>query len=148
MGAQESTTSGSCAAGALGSEAYLLGFGTDHGTVIAASAWDEPHEVKAVRPADPRSYEALCHQSGLQPSSFRSGTRSGRLREELMAVRLERAIGVIYRPETELQSHYFPASLPRQFDEWVWFDETHRPPSAPARGRRRQGLPTTYPFGV
>ena len=65
---------------------------------------------------------------------------------ELETPRLERAIGVIYRPETELQSHYFQAVLPLQFDEYVWFDETHavRALAVPAG----QGMPDTYPFGV
>jgi erythromycin esterase-like protein len=60
---------------------------------------------------------------------------------------LERAIGVVYRPETELASHYFQAVLPAQFDEYVWFDETHAVTplgyAAPARG-----MPDTYPFGL
>jgi erythromycin esterase-like protein len=68
------------------------------------------------------------------------------VREELLPPRLERAIGVVYRPETELQSHYFQASLPRQFDEYVWFDRssavTPLPSALPA------GVPDTYPFGV
>ena len=148
MGARGEHNIGQLCRGALGSKAYLLGFGTDHGTVIAASAWDEPHQVKAVRPADPRSYEALCHQSGLRAFllPLRNPARDA-LREELMTVRLERAIGVIYRPETELQSHYFAASLPRQFDEWVWFDETAALQPLGA-GAPQPGLPDTYPFGL
>ena len=60
--------------------------------------------------------------------------------------RLERAIGVIYRPETELASHYFQADLPRQFDEYVWFDDTHA--VTPLDTAEIKGLPDTYPFGV
>jgi protein-L-isoaspartate(D-aspartate) O-methyltransferase len=60
--------------------------------------------------------------------------------------RLERAIGVIYRPETERQSHYFQALLTRQFDEYIWFDETHA--VKPFDTSVMQGLPDTYPFGV
>ena len=148
MGARGEHNVGQLCRGALGPKAYLLGFGTDHGTVIAASAWDEPHEVKAVRPSDPRSYEALCHQSALPAFllPLRNPARDA-LREELMAVRLERAIGVIYRPETELQSHYFAASLPRQFDEWVWFDETNALQPL-GTGSPQPGLPETYPFGL
>ncbi len=63
-----------------------------------------------------------------------------------MEERLERAIGVIYRPETELQSHYFQASLPRQFDEYVWFDETEA--VTPLRDEDLEGVPETFPFGV
>ena len=60
--------------------------------------------------------------------------------------RLERAIGVIYRPETEFQSHYFEAELPRQFDEYVWFDTTTA--VAPFMTRQIKGFPETYPFGL
>jgi protein-L-isoaspartate(D-aspartate) O-methyltransferase len=60
--------------------------------------------------------------------------------------RLERAIGVIYRPETELQSHYFQARLPRQFDEYVWFDQTAA--VTPLQTKELEGLPDTYPFGL
>jgi protein-L-isoaspartate(D-aspartate) O-methyltransferase len=107
-------------------DAYLIGFGTDHGTVAAATEWDGPMEVKRVRSAHADSYERLCHDAGsaafLLP--VRGSAADGRLRDELLTPRLERAIGVIYRPETELLSHYFEAVLPRQFDEWIWFDET------------------------
>jgi protein-L-isoaspartate(D-aspartate) O-methyltransferase len=148
MGARGEHNVGQLCRRALGPKAYLLGFGTDHGTVIAASAWDEPSEVKTVRPADPRSYEALCHQSALPAFllPLRTPARDA-VREELLAVRLERAIGVIYRPETELQSHYFAASLPRQFDEWVWFDETNALQPL-GTGVPQRGLPETYPFGL
>jgi erythromycin esterase-like protein len=60
--------------------------------------------------------------------------------------RLERAIGVIYRPETELASHYFDASLPKQFDGYVWFEETRA--VTPLSAIEREGLPETYPFGL
>jgi protein-L-isoaspartate(D-aspartate) O-methyltransferase len=128
-------------------EAYIVGFGTDHGTVAAASLWGGPMERKRVRPAHELSYEALCHESGLP--AFLLHLREPRrpsIRDELMSPRLERAIGVIYRPETELASHYFEASLPRQFDEYVWIDETRAveplETSAPA------GEPDTFPFGL
>ncbi|MGB8326485.1 MAG: erythromycin esterase family protein, partial [Steroidobacteraceae bacterium] len=68
------------------------------------------------------------------------------LRDELTAPRLERAIGVIYRPETELQSHYFRAELPRQFDEYIWFDHTRA--VAPLETQELEGMPDTYPFGL
>ena len=67
-------------------------------------------------------------------------------RSELEAARLERAIGVIYRPETELQSHYFQASLPHQFDEYVWFDRTTA--VTPLGAPHLVGVPDTYPFGI
>jgi protein-L-isoaspartate(D-aspartate) O-methyltransferase len=149
MGAEGEHTLGQLCRARLGPDAVrLVGFGTDHGTVIAASGWGEPHEVKRVRPADPRSYEGLCHRAQIPGFvlSLRQ-TRREVLRDELTAPRLERAIGVIYRPETELQSHYFRASLPRQFDEWIWFDRTTalRPLGS---GRAEAGLPETYPFGL
>ena len=68
------------------------------------------------------------------------------LRRALTEPRLERAIGVIYRPETELASHYFHAVLPHQFDEWVWIDETRA--VRPLETRRLAGMPETYPFGL
>ena len=64
----------------------------------------------------------------------------------LMKPRLERAIGVIYRPESELASHYFEAVLPRQFDEYIWFDETRA--VTPLKTHELKGFPETYPFGV
>ena len=132
---------------AFGDAAYLIGFGTDHGTVAAAHDWDGPVEVMQVRPAHAGSYEHLCHASGvcafLLP--LREPLRED-VRAELCAERLERAIGVIYRPETELDSHYFYASLPRQFDEYVWIDETCA--VTPLGPEHRAGLPETFPFGV
>jgi protein-L-isoaspartate(D-aspartate) O-methyltransferase len=131
----------------FGQQAALIGFGTDHGTVAAASDWDAPMEIKAVRTAHPDSYERLCRDSGVQRFllDLRKGQRSA-LRTELMHSRLERAIGVIYRPETELASHYFDARLPEQFDGYVWFDETRAVTPLPTECRA--GVPETYPFGL
>lgn len=131
----------------FGEQAYLVGFGTHSGTVAAASAWDGPMEIKTVRPALADSYEQLCHTTGL--ARFMLGLRghadlcgpAGQGRE-----RPERAIGVIYRPETELASHYFRASLPQQFDEYIWFDNTRA--VTPLDTAEVKGLPDTYPFGV
>ena len=104
---------------------YLIGFGTDHGTVAAASEWGGPMEVKQVQPSHIDSYERVCHE--VETDCFLlplTQPLQEITRDKLLAERLERAIGVIYRPETELQSHYFYASLPRQFDEYIWFDES------------------------
>jgi erythromycin esterase-like protein len=132
---------------AFGRDAYLVGFGTDHGTVAAASDWDEPMQVMTVRPAHPESYERLCHDTEIPAFLLALGAPARpEVREELEASRLERAIGVIYRPQTELQSHYFPASLSRQFDEYVWFDRTEA--VTPLAGPATAGLPDTYPFGL
>jgi protein-L-isoaspartate(D-aspartate) O-methyltransferase len=108
-----------------GDGVYVVGFGTDHGTVAAAHAWDEPMQRMRVRPARPDSYEHLCHASGVPAFllHLREPARAA-LRDELADPRLERAIGVVYRPDTELESHYFQAVLPVQFDEYIWFDET------------------------
>ncbi len=125
MGAGGQTNVGHLCREAFGPAAYLIGQGTDHGTVAAASNWDEAVEFMQVRPAHPESYESLFHQS--QVEAFFLPLREPRkpdLREELAAERLERAIGVVYRPETELASHYFQASLSNQFDEFIWCDRT------------------------
>lgn len=131
----------------FGEKAYLVGFGTHSGTVAAASEWDGPMEIKSVRPSLPHSYEQLCHATG--HARFMLGLRG---RGELCGPsglgkeRLERAIGVIYRPETEMASHYFRANLPQQFDEYVWFDNTSA--VTPLDTAEVKGLPDTYPFGV
>jgi protein-L-isoaspartate(D-aspartate) O-methyltransferase len=131
----------------FGDSAYLIGFGTDRGTVAAASNWDEPMQVMRILPSRPESYERLCHDSDVEAFglSLRHPRREA-VRDELEAPRLERAIGVIYRPETELQSHYFQASLPAQFDEYVWFDESRA--VTPLAVEPREGMPETYPFGL
>jgi protein-L-isoaspartate(D-aspartate) O-methyltransferase len=110
---------------AYGDDVYAIGQGTDHGTVAAASHWEGPMEIKRVRPALPDSYERLMHLTEME-SFFLPLTKSRhpQLVSALAQRRLERAIGVIYRPDTERASHYFDASLPQQFDEWIWFDET------------------------
>lgn len=131
----------------FGDAAYLVGFGTDHGTVAAASYWDGPMEVKTVQPSHADSYERVFH--GVDAPGVMLGLREPfdpDLNRELMEARLERAIGVIYRPETELASHYFQAVLPRQFDEYIWLDETHA--VTPLDVRKLEGVPDTYPFGV
>jgi protein-L-isoaspartate(D-aspartate) O-methyltransferase len=129
----------------FGDRAYLVGFGTDHGTVAAAHDWDGPMHVMSVRPSHPQSYERLCHESGVPAFCLPlRAPRRTEVRDELMPPRLERAIGVVYRPETEMQSHYFHAVLPRQFDEWIWFDETHA--VRPVTDAEARGLPRAHPF--
>jgi protein-L-isoaspartate(D-aspartate) O-methyltransferase len=131
----------------FGPRAYLVGFGTDHGTVAAARDWDEPMEIMTVRPAHPRSYERLCHDTEV-PAFFLALRDPARpeVRDELEAPRLERAIGVIYRPDTELASHYFSASLPSQFDEYVWFDRTSA--VTPLPGPEAEESPAAHPLGL
>jgi protein-L-isoaspartate(D-aspartate) O-methyltransferase len=130
----------------FGGDAYLIGFGTDHGVVAAAHDWDAPMERMRVRPAHPESYERLFHDAGVPAGlvHLREPDRD-ELREELMEPRLERAIGVVYRPDTELESHYFQAVLPAQFDEYVWFDATEAVSPVPVPDLE---LPEVHPFGA
>jgi erythromycin esterase-like protein len=106
-----------------GRDAILVGFSTYTGTVTAASDWDAPAERKHVRPALKDSYEALFHEVGV-PRFQLSLREESAMASALNEPRLERAIGVIYRPETERQSHYFYARLADQFDALLHFDQT------------------------
>ena len=101
--------------------------------------------IKAVVPSRPDSYEWVFRHTGIA-RSLTELREPGEVREALSQPRLERAIGVIYRPETELQSHYFEAVLPEQFDAYVWFEETTA--ITPLPTSRPHGVPETYPFGV
>ncbi len=125
----------------------LVGYTTSHGTVTAASDWGEPVELKRVRPALPGSYEDLFHELSLP--RFFLPLRDEPVRHLLLKPRLERAIGVIYRPETERQSHYFDASLSSQFDAVVHFDHTSavRPLEIGPRWTLPE-VPETFPTGV
>ena len=107
----------------LGEAAALVGFSTDHGTVTAAREWDGPAHRRHVRPALPGSYERLCHEAGI-PRFILPLRTDAELGSALAPERLERAIGVIYVPETERRSHYFRALLPQQFDFLIHIDET------------------------
>src|SRR5213079_1655956 len=127
-------------------EAALIGCGTHTGTVAAASDWGGAMELKRVRPSHRDSYERLCHDAAV-PRFLLDLGRDQALRRRLLEARLERFIGVIYRPDTELMSHYANASLPQQFDAFIWFDETWAvTPLAPEHSRA--GVPDTYPFGL
>ena len=130
----------------FGERCYAIGFGTDHGTVAAATDWDGPMEVKNVRPALNNSYEKLCHEAGVPRFMLALRDQASAPARGLMQPRLERAIGVIYRPGSELASHYFEAVLPRQFDEYIWFDQTAA--VTPFKTEELEGLPDTYPFGL
>jgi protein-L-isoaspartate(D-aspartate) O-methyltransferase len=124
-----------------------IGFGTDHGTVAAASRWDGPMEVKSVRPSHPQSYEHLFHRAGKRAFLLPlGGDADAAVSAELSRPRLERAIGVVYLPDRERFSHYFEAQLSRQFDEYVWFDRTSA--VQPLATKTLEGVPETYPFGL
>ncbi|HEY8259323.1 MAG TPA: erythromycin esterase family protein [Gemmatimonadales bacterium] len=129
-----------------GDQAVLVGFTTYTGTVTAASDWDAPVERKHVRPALSGSYEALFHDCG-QGNFFLDLRSRSAASEALADQRLERAIGVIYRPETERQSHYFHASLSGQFDAVFHYDHTRavEPLDRTAIWDRGQEMPETYP---
>jgi erythromycin esterase-like protein len=131
-----------------GAKARLIGFGTHTGTVAAADDWDDPMKVKAVNPSLPGSYERAAHNSNLPRFmlDLREEEVGRELKEALMEPKLERFIGVIYRPETERWSHYSECILPRQFDAYVWFDETKA--VNPLPGEQRPGDEETYPFGL
>lgn len=156
MGAQGEHNVGQLVREHYGDAAYLVGFGTDRGTVAAASHWGGEMERKQVRPALAGSYERLCHDTAIanfflplrEDDSRAAGRREvrERVRSVLSTPRLERAIGVIYRPETERQSHYFQADLPEQFDEYVFIDETTAVDALPVQPSGR--APDTFPFGL
>ncbi len=108
-----------------GENAYLIGFGTDHGTVAAATKWGKPMKVMQVRPSHSDSYERLCHE--VKTENFLLPLREPiqkLLRKTLLTERMQRAIGTTYDPEDELNKHYIYVSLPKQFDEYIWFDKT------------------------
>ena len=131
----------------FGKDAVLIGFTTHHGTVTAASDWGAPAERKNVRPAPRGSYEALFHETGLPWFwiDLRGAGQIGVLQQR----RIERAIGVIYRPESERLSHYFHARLPEQFDAIIHIDETQAVEPLERTSIWEEGeLPETYPFKV
>ena len=131
-----------------GDDAILIGFTTFEGTVTAASNWDGPAERKRVRPALKNSYEALFHEVNIPRFllTFRGTDHAAAaLREPL----LERAIGVIYRPETERASHYFQARLSAQFDAVIHFDETRAVEPLEVTAEWKTGeVPETFPTGI
>ena len=146
MGWEGEFNIGELAKTAHGDAAVLIGFGTDRGTVAAADDWDAPMRIMDVRPARPDSHEALFREAGL-PRSLTDLREAQALREALAQPRLERAIGVVYRPDTERVSHYFDAVLPEQFDAYVWFEET-RAVTPLALKPAGAGEDLTYPSGL
>jgi erythromycin esterase-like protein len=124
-----------------GEETFSVGFTTYRGTVTAASDWGGPAERKSVRRALDGSWEQHFHERGLP--AFLLDTR------DLDARRLERAIGVVYRPETERISHYFHARLAEQFDAVLHIDTTRATEPLERTSEWIAGeLPETYPTGV
>ena len=145
MGWQGEFNIGELCRTAYGEAAALIGFGTDRGTVAAADDWGDPMQIKTVLPAR-RGLLRTCFSGTGIPRSLTDCARTRSVREALSKPRLERAIGVVYRPETEFYSHYFEAVLPEQFDAYLWFEETHAVTPLPTG--RPHGAPDTYPFGL
>lgn len=152
MGDEGELNVGQLARERWGRDAFLIGFTTNDGTVTAANEWDAPAVKMSVRPALEGSHERLLHEF-----SRRSGRKSfvvlpdedGRLPAILRKYRLERAIGVIYRPQTERASHYFRARLADQFDALVHVDRTSAvEPFDPWSELTHDDAPETYPFAV
>ncbi|WP_207477795.1 erythromycin esterase family protein [Arenibaculum pallidiluteum] len=133
-----------------GQDAVLVGFGTHTGTVAAADDWDEPMEVMRVLPSRPDSIERPFHDAGIPRLwlDLRPGApeQDPGLIEALAKPRIERFIGVVYRPGTERWSHYVEARLSRQFDHYVFFDETSA--VTPLPGPEEPGAEETFPFGL
>jgi len=133
---------------AFGREAVLIGMTTDRGEVAAADNWDEPMQIKQVLASRPDSWERLFLQAG-HPASLTvwRDDNCRELRQALARPRLERAIGVIYRPQTERQSHYFRAILAEQFDALLWLEQTTAVTPIGPREMDETTVPDTYPFG-
>ncbi len=129
-----------------GTQARLIGFSTHTGTVTAASNWDEPAQRKRVRPSLAGSFERLFHDVGI--GRFQLYLGAAAVRQVLTLPRLERAIGVIYRPESERGSHYFHAHLPQQFDAILHVDDTHALEPLERWSLGEADLPETYPSAL
>lgn len=145
MGAQGELNVGQLVRQRYGDDTLSIGFSTYTGTVTAAHDWDQPARRRTVRPGLPGSWEELLHTTGEGDFLF-DIPKSGKLADDLRHPRLQRAIGVIYRPDSELASHYFETNLMRQFDEYIWIERTHA--IAPLEAQAVDGLPDTYPFGL
>jgi len=131
-----------------GHEAVLIGFTTYTGTVTAASDWGGPAERKRVRPGMPGSYEALFHDAAI-PAFLLTLPRGTPVSMGLAETMWERAIGVIYRPESELASHYFHARLSDQFDAVIHVDQTRAVEPLEPTSEWGIGEPAeTFPSGV
>lgn len=129
-----------------GRDAYLLGFTTHAGTVTAARGWGEPAERRKVRPSLDGSYERLFHDAGIPRFTVRLDAQP--VRAALSSARLERAIGVVYSPESERASHYFYARLPDQFDAVIHIDMSTALTPLEPWPYEESDLPETYPVGV
>jgi erythromycin esterase-like protein len=146
MASQGELNLGELARDKFGTRCRNIGFTTHTGTVTAASGWDGPAQHMRVRPSMRDSYERLFHDTGIPAFALRLHDRG--VREALNVSRIERAIGVIYRPDTERLSHYFTARLAQQFDVVIHIDETRALEPLEIWARHEVDLPETYPTGV
>ena len=132
----------------FGNQCVNIGFTTYAGTVMAASEWDGPAERKTVRPGLPGSYEKLFHEVQ-HPRFWLEFRKYPEVAARLRAEALERAIGVIYRPETERLSHYFHARLSDQFDAVLHFDHTRAVEPLERSAEWQAGeVEETFPSGI
>ncbi|HDS1680336.1 TPA: erythromycin esterase family protein [Pseudomonas putida] len=135
---------------AFGRDAVLIGMATDCGQVAAADDWDGDMQIKQIRPSRSDSWEHQFRLAGVPAclSDWRDPQRK-ELRHVLSTVLLERAIGVIYRPESERLSHYFESVLAEQFDALLWFEQTSPVTALPLpKQQHLEPEDETYPFGV
>jgi erythromycin esterase-like protein len=147
MGARGELNVGQLARQRYGNESVLVGFTTFDGTVTAATDWGDPAERKRVRAALADSHEAFLHEN--RATRFWLDTAQPAVHDALSVPRLERAIGVIYRPQTERGSHYFPARLGEQFDAVIHLDHTRALEPLERRSVWDQGEPPeTFPSGI
>lgn len=125
---------------------FLVGFGSHHGTVIAAEAWDAPMQVMGVPDAAEGSWEDVLHRTGKE--SLLMLLRDVRDRELFEEERGHRAIGVVYNPERERYGNYVPTNLPRRYDAFFFVDETRALHPLHIKAREEALIPETYPWGL
>lgn len=134
-----------------GKSCYQIGFGTHYGTVAAANNWGSKMEVMKVNESLKGSFENLCHQTQIENFTLPLSNRDKeeKLQTLLSSPKLERAIGVVYRPKTERQSHYFKAALSSQFDEYIWINKTSAvTPITTAHAHALPELVDVHPFSL
>jgi erythromycin esterase-like protein len=129
-----------------GDDALLIGFGTDRGTVTAATAWDGPPETLDVIPSLPESWGAVMREAG--PERFLLDIRAAKapLAEALGEKRIERYIGVVYLRESEIVSHYISSAIGQEYDAFIWLEETLA--VAPLAIEELKALPEGHPFAT
>ena len=147
MGARGEFNIGQLARQQYGEQALLVGFSTATGEVTAASDWDGPAETRTIRRPLPGSYEALFQ--AVPEDDFLLDLRgNGALSAALAEARLQRAIGVIYRPQTERHSHYYYSRLPEQFDFMLHYQHTHALQPLTRHSTASGELGETWPSGL